>query len=165
MLEITVNEQQTFNIEVLNDKILLNGKAFEWDMSEIRPGTFHILKDHHSYTAEVLKFDMVAKTLQLKINNHIFSIAVADESDLILRQMGVGQVQSSQASPLKAPMPGLVLEVKVEEQQEVKKGETLVILEAMKMENILKAPTDGIVKSVKVKKGERVEKNQVLIVF
>ena len=71
----------------------------------------------------------------------------------------------SKASKLKAPMPGKVLEVMVEVGQEVAKGEGLLILEAMKMENVLKAEDGGIVKSVNVSVGEAVEKNNVLIEF
>ena len=66
---------------------------------------------------------------------------------------------------IKAPMPGLVLSILVEEGKEVKKGDALIILEAMKMENILKSPADGIVKKIAVKKGVPVEKNQLLIEF
>ena len=64
---------------------------------------------------------------------------------------------------IKAPMPGLILEVNVEEGAEVQEGDYLLVLEAMKMENTLTAPRDGVVKSVSIKKGETVEKNQLLI--
>jgi biotin carboxyl carrier protein len=72
---------------------------------------------------------------------------------------------NSQIKEVKAPMPGLIFEIKVQEGDEVKKGDTLVILEAMKMENILKSPGDGIIKEIRIKKGDSVEKNQVLIQF
>jgi len=64
---------------------------------------------------------------------------------------------------LKAPMPGLVLDVLVKEGQQIKKGENLLVLEAMKMENNLKALSDAVVKKVNVGKGARVEKNEILI--
>jgi biotin carboxyl carrier protein len=165
MLKVTVNDKLVFETDIQKDKIINNGKTFEWDITELRPGIFHIIKDNKSFTAELLKIDAAAKTLQLKINNHIFNISAQDELDLLLEKMGINKTQSNQAAPLKAPMPGLVLEVKVSENQAVKKGDPLVILEAMKMENILKAAADGVVKTVKIKKGETVEKNQVLIIF
>jgi biotin carboxyl carrier protein len=62
-------------------------------------------------------------------------------------------------------MPGLVLKVLVEEGKEFKKGDNLLILEAMKMENILKAPADGKVKSIKIKPGDKVEKNEILLLL
>ena len=62
-------------------------------------------------------------------------------------------------------MPGLVLDIRVVEGDAVKKGDPILVLEAMKMENIIKSPTDGIVKKINVKKGVAVEKSQVLIHF
>ena len=62
-------------------------------------------------------------------------------------------------------MPGLVLSIMVEPGDSVKKGEGVMVLEAMKMENIIRTPADGIVKSIDVKKSDAVEKNQVLIKF
>jgi biotin carboxyl carrier protein len=60
-------------------------------------------------------------------------------------------------------MPGLVLNVMVEEGQKIKKGDAILVLEAMKMENILKATSEGEVKKILVKKGDKIEKNQVLV--
>jgi biotin carboxyl carrier protein len=66
---------------------------------------------------------------------------------------------------IKAPMPGLVLSVLVTEGDEVKKGDNLLVLEAMKMENMIKSPTDGIIKKIEIKQGNKVEKNELLISF
>jgi biotin carboxyl carrier protein len=77
----------------------------------------------------------------------------------------MNNLQNNSAKEIKAPMPGLIFDIKVKEGDEVKKGDPVLILEAMKMENILKSPGDGTVKKIKIKKGESVEKNQVLIQF
>ena len=71
----------------------------------------------------------------------------------------------AEVSDLKAPMPGLVLSIEVEEGQEVKKGDVLMILEAMKMENAIKAPADLVIKEIKCKQSEAVDKGQVLMIF
>ncbi|MDB5143897.1 MAG: gcdC, partial [Mucilaginibacter sp.] len=71
----------------------------------------------------------------------------------------------AKVSEIKAPMPGLVLKLFVSEGTEVKKGDNLFILEAMKMENIIKSPADVTVKTVKIKPGDKVEKGQVLLTF
>jgi len=79
--------------------------------------------------------------------------------------MGISNLDSAQVNDMKAPMPGLILDILVTPGQEVKKGDQLLILEAMKMENVLKAPGDGTVSSIEVAKGDSVEKGQVLIKF
>jgi biotin carboxyl carrier protein len=79
--------------------------------------------------------------------------------------LGLDNLQSSKVAELKAPMPGLVLSVLVKEGDEVKKGDNLFVLEAMKMENIIKSPADVTIKSIKIKASDKVEKNQVLIQF
>jgi biotin carboxyl carrier protein len=68
-------------------------------------------------------------------------------------------------SDLKAPMPGLVLQILVEPGQEIKKGDKILILEAMKMENAIKAPADAIVAQIHINPGTAVDKNQLLITF
>ncbi len=67
------------------------------------------------------------------------------------------------ANDIKAPMPGIILSINVKEGQEVKEGETLLILEAMKMENAIGSPKDGVIKSIFIKSGETVEKGELLI--
>jgi biotin carboxyl carrier protein len=79
--------------------------------------------------------------------------------------MGMNNGSSGKVNNIKAPMPGLIIDLKVKVGDEVKQNDPLLILEAMKMENIIKSPGDGMVKNVKVKKGESVEKGQVLIEF
>jgi biotin carboxyl carrier protein len=79
--------------------------------------------------------------------------------------MGLSNATEQKINQVKAPMPGLVLRVLVEPGQKVTKGEPLLVLEAMKMENMIKAPGDAIVSSVKAQLGQAVEKNQILIDF
>ena len=92
-------------------------------------------------------------------------MVVKDRFDGLLHDLGMDMQSSAKLDNLKAPMPGLVLEVRVSEGQEVKKNDPIIVLEAMKMENILKAHADGVVKNISVKKGDKVEKNQVMVNF
>ena len=103
------------------------------------------------------------KTFTLKINGQLLELNAKDHYDLLLEQMGMSAANTTKASKLKAPMPGKVLDVMVQPGQTVSKGEGLLILEAMKMENMLKAEQDGTIKSVNVSVGDAVEKNNVLI--
>jgi biotin carboxyl carrier protein len=79
--------------------------------------------------------------------------------------MGLENALTPKVSDLKAPMPGLVLQILVEPGQEIKKGDKILILEAMKMENAIKAPADAIVAQIHINPGTAVDKNQLLITF
>ena len=79
--------------------------------------------------------------------------------------MGFEVGATKKVNDIKAPMPGLILDINVKVGQEVKENDALLILEAMKMENVLTSPRDGVIKSISVNKGNAVEKNQLLIVF
>ena len=137
----------------------------EWDCKALNPHTFHIIKDGLSYTAEVVKTDYTTKTFTILVNKLRFELQVQDKFDILLAQMGMNNANTQKIGSLKAPMPGLLIDIKITEGQEVKKGDILLVLEAMKMENVLKAPADAIIKSIKVQKGKNVEKNEVLIIF
>lgn len=158
-------ENYVFEIEFSGDGFLVNGKPVQWDLSKISDGYFHILVDHKSYRAEVIERDPAGKVLTIKINGRHYPVILRDKFDVLLEKMGMNSNAGTKVNHVRAPMPGLIIQLKVKDGDEVKAGDTLLILEAMKMENIIKAPGDAIVKSVKVRMGEGVEKNQVLIEF
>jgi biotin carboxyl carrier protein len=165
MFKITVNSQQTYEIIQDNGQLLLDGNPLNWDVQAINAHTFHILKDARSYTAEVLQADYEKKTFVIKINGYTYQIKAQDQLDLLLEKMGIANGGAAHVKEVKAPMPGLILDIKTGVGAEVKKGEVLLILEAMKMENAIKSPVDGIIKAIPVDRGNSVEKNQVLIQF
>jgi biotin carboxyl carrier protein len=154
-----------FKIEKRNDELLINGKKIDADIQQLNASTYHIINDLQSYNAEVISFDPGTKTAEIKVNGNVYLIAAKDQYDILLDQLGLNSLNSAKIKELKAPMPGLVLKLFVSEGSEVKKGDNLFILEAMKMENIIKSPADLIVKTVKIKPGDKVEKGQVLLQF
>lgn len=141
----------------------VDGKSFQADIIEFKDGRFHILRNNRSYTAEILQHHVEEKSFVIKVNNSVFTISVRDKYDDLLREMGIDITAGKKVNDLKAPMPGLVLNVLVSDGQSVAKGDAILVLEAMKMENIIKAPADGVIKKVAVVKGDKVEKNQVMI--
>lgn len=165
MFNVNVNKTSSFEVDHTTEGITVDGKPFVWDLLKLSDGYFHILYKQKSYRAEVIKVDKPAKTVTLKINNHLHTVELKDKFDLLLEKLGMNNAASGKVNNIKAPMPGLIIELKVKTGDTVKAGDQLLILEAMKMENILKSPGEGVVKSVKVKKGDTVEKNQVLIEF
>jgi biotin carboxyl carrier protein len=147
------------------DSLVIGGNPLEWDIVQISEGYYHILYQQKGYRAELVKTDPVTKTFILKINGHILTVELKDKFDLLLEKMGMNSAASSRVNNIKAPMPGLIIDLKIKPGDRVNQGDQLLILEAMKMENIIKSPGDGVVKNVKVKKGDSVEKGQVLIEF
>jgi biotin carboxyl carrier protein len=133
------------------------------DLVELGQGRYHVIKGHQSYRVEVLQLEFAAKAFQVKINGAVYQVKLQDEYDQLIQRLGLAAVASEKIREVKAPMPGLVLALSVEEGQAVEKGQPLLILEAMKMENVIKSPGDGIVKRINVKKGEPVEKNYLLV--
>jgi len=164
MYQAKVNGKK-FDVIQSDDSFTINSESFQWDLSRISEGNFHIIHNHKSYRAEVVKADVVTKTFVLKINNKLQTVEVKDKFDLLLEKMGMSSGASSKVNNIKAPMPELVIDLKVKVGDMVKAGDPLLILEAMKMENIIKSPGDATIKNVKAKKGDSVEKGQVLIEF
>lgn len=165
MYKVNVNKKATFEIEHTEDGILVGGQPIQLDAVELSDGYFHIIHNTKSYRAEVVKADKAAKAFTIKINNHLHTIEAKDKFDLLLEKLGMHNTGAGKVNNIKAPMPGLIIDMKVKAGDSVKPGDPLLILEAMKMENMLKSPGEGVVKTVKVKKGDAVEKNQVLIEF
>jgi biotin carboxyl carrier protein len=156
---------KTFDVIQNDDKFTISGQSFQWDFSKISEGNFHIIYKGKSYRAEVVKADRATKSFTLKINNKVQTVEVKDKFDLLLEKMGMANGAASKVNNIKAPMPGLVIDLKVKAGDTVKTGDPLLILEAMKMENIIKSPGDATIKNIKAKKGDSVEKGQVLIEF
>ena len=159
--------EQIFEFEFSDEKALegtVNGEAFKIDT--VQQGDFHhVLHKHGSYKVKMVRFDKENKTCVIQVNNYEYVVSVEDRFDVLLHQLGMDNINNYKVNDLKAPMTGLVLSIMVEPGDLVKKGDGLMVLEAMKMENIIRTPTDGIVKSIDVKKSDAVEKNQVLIKF
>ncbi|MEB2775653.1 biotin/lipoyl-containing protein [Algoriphagus sp. D3-2-R+10] len=164
MFTVTI-QNKSYSIEKSDDTIQVNSKTINWDLQWISDRKIHLIYDNKSVEAELISIDKETKTVQIKLGNKISSLLLKDRFDLLLEQLGMNNIASQALKEIKAPMPGLILDLKVKPGDVVKKGDVVLILEAMKMENILKSSGDGIVKAVKVTLHQSVEKNQVLIQF
>ena len=158
-------QNTTLSVEKTGDSILVNQKPIAWDLKWLGDRNVHLIRGNESIEAELLSFDRETKTIQIRLGHKTATLQVKDRFDILLEKMGMNAAGSGAIKNIKAPMPGLILDLKVKAGDEVKKGDVVLILEAMKMENIIKSPGDGIVKEVKVSLKQSVEKNQVLIQF
>jgi biotin carboxyl carrier protein len=165
MLKVKVNKKFNFEISTERNQTLINGLPFQGDILKVNERSFHVIYNDKSYHAELIDFDKSQKTCSVKVGNNIYPMQMSDQFDELLHQLGMDNLSSNKIAELKAPMPGLVLRLLVSEGDQVMKGGNLLVLEAMKMENIIKAPADVVVKSLKVIPGDKVEKNQLLMQF
>ena len=166
MLEIRTSPGQVWQVDYrATDQLMLNGEPMAWDLALLGDGHYHVLYEGRSYTAELVEADYAAKSLVLKINGQRVELQAKDRFDLLLEKMGMSNTATAKVNELKAPMPGLIVDIRVQLGQAIRKGDPLLVLEAMKMENILKAPADGIVGSIRVTLRDNVQKGQVLVQF
>ena len=133
------------------------------DIVERSPGVYSVIQNNQSVLVTVQPAGTNAKQLRVEVNGEPFDIHIKDSLDQRLDTLGFSKLSGKKVNVVKAPMPGLVIDVAVSEGQELKEGERLLILEAMKMENSILMPNDGQVKQVMVKPGQAVEKGQVLV--
>ena len=150
---------------IVNDKLfeIQADEANALNIISLNDNSFHILKNNKAYNATVESVDYKTKTFNMKINGTLYVVKINDKYDRLIDQLGMKVGATQKVGDVKAPMPGLVLEVAVSVGETVSKGDKMLILEAMKMENVIKAVGDGIVKAIHITKGTAVEKGQLLI--
>ncbi|MBT34031.1 MAG: acetyl-CoA carboxylase biotin carboxyl carrier protein subunit [Thalassobius sp.] len=166
MLKIFFKNDKAFELSKdASGSYTINNENKQFDISEISEEQFHIIADNKSFSAEIIEHNPLEKTFTVKVNGKVTTLKVKSEMDLLLEKMGINNMATQAIKDIKAPMPGKILTITCKVGDELKKGDKVLILEAMKMENILKSPGDGKVKSIKVETGDNVEKNQILIVF
>jgi len=145
--------------------LLLNGEIVKWD--KITSGTtgYHIIRNNKGYQVEVISISKEDKMATIQVNGNRYDIELKDQYDTLLENLGMASMNVKKNNDYKAQMPGLIIDVRVAVGDEIKKGDPLMVLEAMKMENIIKASDDVVIKAIKVEIGQAVEKKQVLIEF
>lgn len=153
-----------FEVAINDKKAQITSQAAkELDIISSGDGFFHILKNQKAYKAEIQSIDYKNKIFTFKINGNIHTAKIHDAYDRLIDQLGMKVGSTQKVGDIKAPMPGLVIEVDVVVGQIVTKGDKVLILEAMKMENVIKATGDGVVKAIHITKGQPVEKGYLLI--
>jgi biotin carboxyl carrier protein len=151
--------------------VKVNGFEFHFTKDQIHDmdvfqkdnGHYHLIKDYQSYTGIVIRSDASGKNQVIQIDGEYQNVQVKDPLDQVLDKMGYSATTGKHLKEIKAPMPGLVLQLNVTEGQEVKEGDKILILVAMKMENLIAIHADATIKKINIKAGQAVEKGQVMI--
>jgi len=156
-----------YTVKVNNNlEISISPKEFsKLDIIKTSDSNYHILKNNKSYKAEIINSNFTDKTYKVTINNNSYNVKISSALDILIKDMGFTFGSTKHINSVKAPMPGLILDINVKVGQNVKENDALLILEAMKMENIITSPRDGVIKSISVNKGDAIEKGQLLIEF
>lgn len=165
MYQLKINGSHNIEVNKAGINLLINNAVTNADIAHIAEGVYHVIENHRSYRVEVVNFNHADKTAEIKVNNNTYSITAKDQFDVLLDKLGLSNMNNARVAELKAPMPGMVLKVFVTEGDEIKKGDNLFVLEAMKMENIIKSPADATIKKIRIQPGDKVEKGQILIGF
>lgn len=165
MLKAKVNDTEVFDILQKQKEIHVNGQSIHPDWVLIGPEKYHAIINNQSLTIELAGNDESGKQMTVVINGVKYQVALENQYDSLLKQLGMDKLAGNKVNNIKAPMPGLVLRINVQVGDAVKKGDGLLVLEAMKMENVIKASGDGIVKKIAVTEKTAVEKGAVLIEF
>ncbi|WP_456375933.1 acetyl-CoA carboxylase biotin carboxyl carrier protein subunit [Lutibacter sp.] len=157
--------EQNFKVKV-NDSFEYNFKSSDLnklDLLKLSKSKFHVINNNKPFFINLKKNHFFNKEYLITINDNEYSVKISNPLDVLIKEMGFSIGSSKKSNEIKAPMPGLILDINVKEGQEVKEGDALLILEAMKMENSIGSPRDGIIKSIHAKSGETTEKGEILI--
>ncbi len=159
MKYVTIINERRFEIEVDNDgRVLIDGEERDVDFLNLGGSLFSLITENKSFEAVI---DDDEGRIDVMMRGRLFEAQVLDERAMLLMQRRGGLTTDS--GEVQAPMPGLIVEVAAEVGGVVAKGDTVIILESMKMQNELKSPIDGIVRAIHAEAGQAVDKNDLLV--
>ena len=169
MIKALFNDKTALELRKTSDDGLtgeVNGVGYKWDVSEISPNSWSVIDENgNSFSIVLDDYSTDSKKNTFIIAGQVIEVTEQSEFDLLLKELGISSGGTKKLKEIKAPMPGLVLNVLVSEGQEVAEGDVIVILEAMKMENVIKSSTGARVKSIRVNKGDTIDKGEVMVTF
>ena len=162
MKYITTIDDKEYMVEIIDTKhVSVNGKVLEVDFESVSgQPVYSLIIDGKSHEGYVYPDE---KNWQVLLRGRLYQASVEDEREKRLQAAAAGGVVKGGEFHLKAPMPGMIVAIPVTEGQAVKKGQVLLILESMKMQNELKSPKDGVVSRIRIKTGDTVEQKQTLL--
>lgn len=156
---------KNFILRTKNGSLEINEQNINIELIRVSDKIYHLLYNNRSFLVENILINKSQKTIELKINNKIINFTYKTDKDILLEKIGLNTDIVQKEQTLNAPIPGLILKILISENQKIEEGEPLLILEAMKMENIIKSVRSGIIKTIYVKQGDKVEKGSNLLLI
>ena len=141
------------------------GSEESWDWKQLAPGVFDVRMGNRNVRIERMDGPDPAGNITVRVNGVVQTLQVLNQQQLLLESMGMTAGAETQEKHVESPMPGKILQVMVSPGAEVGEGDSLLVLEAMKMENVIRAPRAGIIEEVHARVGEAVEKAAVLVTY
>jgi len=159
MKYVTIINNEQYEVEIDKDgNVMLNGEERDVDFLSLGPSLYSVITNNNSLQVVI---DEEQGNYTVLMGGRLYEGQVLDERALLMAQrkgiLGAG------GGEINSPMPGLIVSVPISEGQTVVQGQTVVILESMKMQNELKAPAEGMVTKIHVKDGQTVDKNALLV--
>lgn len=161
--EISIENKLTYQVERIDGETFLNGRKKEFEFRKLGTNRYLMLANNKVHNVDVTSLNN--DVYQLKIDGQEIKAELFSFQKKILKELGLDSSMEDNINELVSPMPGAIIEIICKSGDEVAKGDPLLILEAMKMENVIKSPTSGTIQNINVDVGQSVEKNQSLIVF
>ena len=165
MNQATVNGEESYSVAVNSDRFTIDGRPHSPDIRQIGERLFHCINGTGSYQVALLEADYARKQFVFELRGQRVTVQLKDELDLMVEKLGMAQAVETVVREIVAPMPGLIVGLGVTAGQTIEEGDSVLTLEAMKMENVIKSPVSGTVEAIHVRVGDSVEKKRVLVSF
>lgn len=155
--KVKVNDTFSFSLQPSHTNSL--------DLIKTPSNELHLIHNNKSLVVEVVKKDFNTRQYTVKLNGNEYQVSLENQLDTLIHDLGLAEGLQKKVNNVNAPMPGQIIEVNVQTGEEVKENQPLLILEAMKMENVMVSPRDGIIKEILINTKDVVEKGQLLVEF
>jgi acetyl/propionyl-CoA carboxylase alpha subunit len=162
MIKVKINDQAHYKVTKEKDHYLIDDQETRARVKRIGKDQYLIRYGNKLFRAHVKRS---GNLIRITINQRLYELKIQSENEMMLEKLGISTNSTKTVDTLKAPMPGLVIDILAKEGMHVKKGQPLLILKAMKMENIMRASHDGTVKRILVDKNQKVEKDAAMLQF
>jgi biotin carboxyl carrier protein len=166
-LEIIIDDQ-TLKVELLkrtgnNAKVLVDDIEYDLDLVMVENGVYSVLYNGKSYNVELVESDH-RKKYSINTYKKSYDVEIIDAESKYMKNRKKSLLEGADNS-ISSPMPGKVVKIPVKVGDKINKGDTVIIVSAMKMENEYKSDIDSKVKQILVKEGDTVDSNQPLVLL